>query len=180
MFQFASCPAKRYIQPCGHIFTFGCLAERDRLLDSETAGSKVYGTYPTSIAAICVLPRPKSPRHSLSTSWVDYLKIFSTSLHLSRSQNAPHFGDADPCIPQSGIAGSRSPAKRDPLTHLVVGLWSLGGELPHRKTKDQLPNLSLPWAKPKGGPEGSRTPYLFIANEVFNRVNFGPAPHYIH
>ena len=34
-------------------------------LHSETAGSKVDGTSPTSIAAVCVLPRPESPRHPL-------------------------------------------------------------------------------------------------------------------
>jgi hypothetical protein len=33
---------------------------------SETAGSKVVGTSPTNIAAVCVLPKPKSPRHPLS------------------------------------------------------------------------------------------------------------------
>src|SRR3990167_11157524 len=32
---------------------------------SETAGSKVYGPSPTSIAAVCVLPRSKPPRHPL-------------------------------------------------------------------------------------------------------------------
>ena len=65
MFQFTPCPAKSYINPCGYIFTFGYRAELGGLPHSETAGSKVYGTSPTSIAAVCVLPRPKPPRHPL-------------------------------------------------------------------------------------------------------------------
>ena len=30
------------------------------------------------------------------------------------------------------------------------------------------------------GPGGDRTPYLFIANEVFNQLNFGPVSFRIH
>ena len=30
------------------------------------------------------------------------------------------------------------------------------------------------WGEPDCGPGGSRTPCLFIANEAFNQVNFGP------
>ena len=39
---------------------------RDGLLHSETAGSQVLSTSPTSIAAMCVLPRLCIPRHPLS------------------------------------------------------------------------------------------------------------------
>ena len=44
---------------------FGHPVKQSRFPHSETAGSKVYGTSPTSIAAVCVLPRSKSPRHPL-------------------------------------------------------------------------------------------------------------------
>lgn len=39
--------------------------KQERFPHSETAGSKVDGTSPTSIAAVCVFPRSKSPRHPL-------------------------------------------------------------------------------------------------------------------
>ena len=77
MFRFAPCPANFYIKPCGNIFKIGSPPKAEGLLHSETAGSKVYGTSPTSIAAVCVLPRPKSPRHSLSALWVDLI-IFNS------------------------------------------------------------------------------------------------------
>ena len=53
------------ITPCGINFMFGHSVKQSRFPHSETAGSKVYGTSPTSIAAVCVLPRSKSPRHPL-------------------------------------------------------------------------------------------------------------------
>lgn len=43
----------------------GHLSETSRFPHSETAGSKVDGTSPTSIVAVYVLPRSKSPRHPL-------------------------------------------------------------------------------------------------------------------
>ena len=67
MFQFTPCPAKRYYPDKSKLFMFGSRVKRGGLPHSETAGSKVYGTSPTSIAAVCVLPRSKPPRHPLST-----------------------------------------------------------------------------------------------------------------
>ena len=50
---------------------------------SETAGSQVYGTYPTSIAAVCVLPRPKPPRHPL-LALMSNIKNYLSRSNLSR------------------------------------------------------------------------------------------------
>lgn len=46
-------------------FMCGPPVKQERFPHSETAGSKVDGTSPTSIAAVCVFPRSKSPRHPL-------------------------------------------------------------------------------------------------------------------
>ena len=63
MFQFTPCPPKQVYIHCWIILCKGTLA--GGLPHSETAGSKVYNTSPTSIAVICVLPRPMPPRHPL-------------------------------------------------------------------------------------------------------------------
>ena len=55
-------------------FTFGQPVKLARFPHSETAGSKVYGTSPTSIAAVCVLPRSKSPRHPLLALVINFLR----------------------------------------------------------------------------------------------------------
>jgi hypothetical protein len=53
------------IAPYGTNFTRGPSAKQSGFPHSETAGSKVDGTSPTSIVAVYVLPRSKSPRHPL-------------------------------------------------------------------------------------------------------------------
>ena len=71
MFQFTPCPAKHYYPDKSELFMFGSRVKRGGLPHSETAGSKVYGTSPTSIAAVCVLPRSKPPRHPLLALYID-------------------------------------------------------------------------------------------------------------
>ena len=63
MFQFTPCPTSRYIILANYFYNWSPI--KGRLLHSETTGSKVNGTSPTNIAAVCVLPRSKSPRHPL-------------------------------------------------------------------------------------------------------------------
>ena len=70
MFQFTPCPAKRYIILTDHFTSSHSF--KNRLPHSETTGSKVDSTSPMSIAAVCVLPRPKSPRHPLLTLLVNF------------------------------------------------------------------------------------------------------------
>ena len=67
-------PYQTLLSAKGWTFMFGSRVWRGRLLDSETAGLQDYDSYPTSIAAICVLPRPKPPRHPLSALWVVFYK----------------------------------------------------------------------------------------------------------
>jgi hypothetical protein len=65
MFQFGWYPTNCYISLAA-TFTTDYPVKRDGLLHSETVGLLDYGSYPTSIAAICVLPRHERPGHSLS------------------------------------------------------------------------------------------------------------------
>lgn len=60
----------------------------DGLPHSETAGSEVHGTSPTSIAAVCVFPRSQSPRHPLMALWVDFVFVPNyTGLDKTNIQN---------------------------------------------------------------------------------------------
>lgn len=67
------------ITPYGINFMRGHLSKTSRFPHSETAGSKVDGTSPTSIVAVYVLPRSKSPRHPLLALLVNYLFILQPS-----------------------------------------------------------------------------------------------------
>ncbi len=59
-------PCLPLLGSCDLVYDRLSRSSRERLLDSETAGSQEYGSSPTNIAAICVLPRQKRPRHPLS------------------------------------------------------------------------------------------------------------------
>ena len=96
MFQFTPYPDNSYTTPCGIAFTITYPAKLGELPHSETAGSKVCGTSPTSSAAVCVLPRSKPPGHPL-LAFVLSKTLKTSSLHLSRSQLRAAIGDADPC-----------------------------------------------------------------------------------
>ena len=65
MFQFRWCPTYHYLN-LSIVFIVCSPAKQEGFLHSETAGSKEYGSSPTNIATICVLPRQTRPRHPLS------------------------------------------------------------------------------------------------------------------
>ena len=109
MFQFTPFPAKRYRHHCWHNFTFG-YPKKGGFPHSDIIGSKVYGTYPMRIAAIYVLPRPKSPRHPLLALWVDFKDFYPV--------------DASP-LPKKRVTGFFSLLVKEPISHYVLCTPSL-------------------------------------------------------
>ena len=119
--------------------------------------------------------RPSSAKISQASviGIMSRLKIFFSSL--VKEPNTSLFGDADPCRsapstrgckpPREGklLAGSKSPDQVGTFLSIRRSSLVIGYELLHRKTKDQRPIAGGPWE--------TRTPYLFIANEVFYQLN---------
>lgn len=154
---------------------------------SDTAGSMLRSSFPTTIVAMYVLLRYFIPRHPLSALVSDFFLVQWTRICDLSLRIIPRTGMFASCsVFKVQININQSLVKSD--SPLFVSSETANHHVPNtncgpyriRQFVLQIGFSPMTTSPYLCGPSGGRTHYLYIANVAFSQLNFGPASQLIH